>query len=158
VQRTAVQVDNEIYEGIDELDKRSMYAVNGQKITVAYDPYDRARALAIVDRRVIAELQPKPRIDRAIAGERSAETDIIIADTLRLGRVGYKGATALWNVAQQCVPTLLDGLRERHQLAAPAAPVPPPLSLRSAATPALDTCAAEPEFIDDLADRFAGGN
>jgi putative transposase len=149
VQRTAVQVDNEIYEGIGETDRAAMYALNGQKINVAYDPYDRSRALAIVDRRVVAELQPKPRVDRALPGQRSEASEIIIARTLREGGVGYKRAVMPWNIAQRGVPTLLDGLRERHQIAAaPVVASMPAISSRATAP------VIEPAWPEDEAEKF----
>jgi putative transposase len=148
VQRCAVRVDNETYEGIGETDRAAMYAVNGQEITVAYDPYERSRALAIVDRRVVAELQPKPRIDRGLPGQRSAETDLVIARTLREGRVGYNRAVMPWTIAQRGVPTLLDGLRDRNQIAAPLAPIMPAITSRATAP------AIEPAWPEDEAEKF----
>jgi putative transposase len=149
VRRTAVQVDNEIYEGVDEAAVYAMYAVNGQEITVAYDPYDRRRALAVVDRRVIAQLHPKPRVDRGLPGERSAATDAAIASVAHIGRGAYNEIQRRWEGTTSGVPSMLDGLRERHQLAAPADVTPPPIASRAAAAPSI-----EPAWPEDEAEKF----
>lgn len=149
VQRCAVQVNNEIYEGIDERDKYAMYAVNGQQIAVAYDPYDRTRALAVADRRVIAELHPKPRLDRGLPAERSAATDVALSESLRIGRGAHKIMRQTWAAITDGAPTMLDGLRARNCIAAPVAPGPIALPAKGSSS-----TAPEPVWPEDEAERF----
>lgn len=152
VSSCTVQINKQTYEGAGDHDAAAMYAANGTEITLAYDPDNLDRALAIANGQVIARLQRQQRLDRGLSGERSPQTEAEIARIQRMGRANYKAAMRFWQFATEGVPTMLDGLRERAGLPAPRPMDSPKLLQASLSDEQLSSPAAP--YVDDVVARM----
>jgi hypothetical protein len=146
-----VMLFGEAYIGANEFECARLLLCDDTKITVAYDPDDVDRALAISGGQIIARLEPKGLVDRGLAGERDARSEAAIAATLRRGRSMRKRSEEFWQFVSQGVPTMLDGLRQRAGLPA-AKPMASPKLLQATSNDQLDSDAAP--YVDDVVARM----